>query len=481
MRQTATGDRVDGRSVGELLMHADGTARTLLWDPDPDSAPAKARSWGEVVEAAAQVWSAIPDRTQDPSMARIQQLATALHRTWARARWPGVGDPDVDLDQVRGDLSRAAELIESRRHPSAPLSSAGQLDAEAARTRLMHTIYVSTHGVSAAVHSHVRDLQREVDAGHRLKVGTSLEHARHSGDRLSVVEHLAGSYLQTRWPTALAGEFRDPVNVGHLDQALARWDVQAHRTLVASSDLSNIDYAARVQQDLTIGTTMILDAAASRGFIDADQYAQRLRPALDRLERSWGRLGQDLAHLTTRQTRVDPELRQAGREVLAALRELTHDGAGATLPSAMAARTDLTATTARLQRNVSATSSLSHVVRDGLAEPGLAAPARGLHALAQANGLGHGRAASVDAADLQNNRAVPLPEPIQQTLLARAEDVTASAVAADSAGAFTTWQPRRPPPETPIDGRRHEGRTTPVWGSEHPVRVANAKASDLRR
>lgn len=48
-----TDEGVDGRSVGELLLDADLTARAMLWDPDPATARDKARTWPEAVEAAA--------------------------------------------------------------------------------------------------------------------------------------------------------------------------------------------------------------------------------------------------------------------------------------------------------------------------------------------------------------------------------------------------------------------------------------------
>ena len=51
----------DGRSVGELLLDADHTARDLLIDaPDLDAAVVL-RTWGEVVETAAEAWAALPD------------------------------------------------------------------------------------------------------------------------------------------------------------------------------------------------------------------------------------------------------------------------------------------------------------------------------------------------------------------------------------------------------------------------------------
>ncbi len=81
---------VDPRTVGDLLLQADLAARQVLFDSPPHMAPAKARSWGEVVEAAAGLWDAIPDRAADPSMGRIHRLITGMHRTQQRTGWPAV-------------------------------------------------------------------------------------------------------------------------------------------------------------------------------------------------------------------------------------------------------------------------------------------------------------------------------------------------------------------------------------------------------
>jgi hypothetical protein len=462
------GDVVDGLSVGELLLDADLTARAMLWNPDPDSAKAKVRTWGEVVDATADLWAAIPDRTGDPSMDRIHRLAQTLHRTWQRAGWPGAGDPDPHLEHVTDNLTRAADLVTTRRPDRRP-TDAGHADAEAARTRLMHVLYVATHGAGTALGGHARDLQRTLDARQRVGAGDSVLRARNARDRLGAVERLAGSYLRARWPAALSGEHRDPVDATRLERALARWDVQAHKTLAAPPVAANLLYTAKVERDLPVATAIVTAAAATRGLIDARQQAERLRPALAGLEQSWTQLGTDLAHLTGRHRRLDPELLLAGNELRAALRAITHDSTGVATPAAIADRTDLTVAIGSLQRSITTAVDLGHVLSDALQDPELTVSATGAYALAAATSSASERLGSwVDVGDIHHDRPVTPPPPVRQALEARAASVTAAAATADSAGAFLLDQPPTPPPQTPVNGRAHEDRTPPTLGHDAP-------------
>ena len=53
-------NRRDGRSVGELLLDADFTTRQVLMDVTGQDAPAMLRTWGEVVQSAAELWVTLP-------------------------------------------------------------------------------------------------------------------------------------------------------------------------------------------------------------------------------------------------------------------------------------------------------------------------------------------------------------------------------------------------------------------------------------
>lgn len=467
--------RDDRRSVGELLLDADLASRAALWDANPELAKARVRTWGEVVEAAVELWSAIPDRADDPRMRRISGITEALHRTQRRTQWPGAGPGDPHFESVATSLVRAAELVRARRHPTAPLSAAGHLDAEATRTRLMHVLHVSAHGVGVALGQHTKDLQASLDARHGLPPGESLRRARDAKERIAAVERLAGSYLSTRWPAALVVEHHESTEIGRLEQALASWDQQAHRTLAGPPVVANLDWIARVQQDLAVATGIVGAAAASRGLLDPDQHRDRLQPALANLGQSWGRLASDLERMLGRQRRLDTGLLLAGNETRAALREITHQHASLAGSEVMAARVDLKITTRSLHRDLTAAVDLAHITRDLLEDPRLTIAARGAQRMTARGNAPGALAASVDARDLHQNRDIPIPSFVRETLTRHAQGIIDKAIAASSAGAALQapmvafrGQPTINGRQVTINGRQHQDRTPPSISKPAP-------------
>lgn len=458
----------DERTVGDLLLDADIAARELLWDAPPDTAKAKARSWGEVVEAASDLWSSFPDRTGNPSMERIHKLTLGMHRAQQRTGWPGAGDGDPHLDRVVENLSRATEMISARRHPTAPLSERGHLDAEAARTRIMHVVYVASHGVGQALWQYNRDLRRVLDAKHRPSPGQSAAQSHTLLVRVGTAEHLAASYLQGRWPAGLTGQHREHVEPARLEQAMAHWDVQARRTLAASPTAADVLFTVKVERELTLNGGRILAAAAELGVVDADQHAERLQPALGSLDDAWARLGGDLEQIAGRARRVDPDLLRSGAELRASLRELTADLGGHASPATMAQRADLRAASLDVQGGLVAAVDLGYVLGDVVADPALTAPARGVQAACAVLLVQPDIAAWVAAGDARANRPVALPEVLRKSLAERCAEVVAAAVRVDSAGTFLGAAREIRPPGPMLNGRAHEERAVGVPATRGP-------------
>lgn len=457
----------DGRSVGELLLNADIHARSALWDVGPEHAQPRLRTWGEVIEAAASAWATIPDPARDPVMQQIH--ARARHRN---PRWPGGGEGDPLLEEVAASLTRAAELVGGRRHPSAALSPAGELDAAAARTRLMHIVYVASHATALTLTHHVRDLQRLRAGSRTTSPRGSATDARAARDRATTVERLAGDYLAGRWPTALDGQHRDSPEVHRLNQAVARWDVQAHRTLAHAPTTADIETVVQVQVELAIATTVVIYAAVSAGRSDVMSSYERMVTTESEAEKRWGALGGDLRQLLGRDRQRDPQLLLAASELRAALHEITHDRASLATPATVATRTNLDGTMRALQRSVAAAPEIAHAVRGALQELGLVVTARGAHNVATAH---HGSDVDVpwvDPCALATGRRIPLPESVRTVLLGQCNGIigaTRNAASALCSLAARVVQAENFRPEREmLSGRRLEERLVTTSGPHRP-------------
>jgi hypothetical protein len=106
----------DTRTVGELLADCDALARDTLLDVGPNTGPAMARAWGEVVQSAAQLWAVLPPASLAPAsgpdpMVRLRVLGEGLGRSTA-GRWPGPGPQDQRLLEIARNLSDTRELVE---------------------------------------------------------------------------------------------------------------------------------------------------------------------------------------------------------------------------------------------------------------------------------------------------------------------------------------------------------------------------------
>ena len=171
----------DHRSVGELLLDADHTARDVLMDAGDLDAAAMLRTWGEAVQTAEELWSALPSApsaaspTQRPAaadtMAQVAAMTAALDRGIRRGPWPGTGPTDARLQAIADGFARAADLIHRHGPPGPSSDPAVRADADAARTRIIHTLYIASHGVRLAVIAEERRLEHAATSRGRSTVG----------------------------------------------------------------------------------------------------------------------------------------------------------------------------------------------------------------------------------------------------------------------------------------------------------------------
>ena len=460
----------DARSVGELLLEADCLSRQILFDVRAEHAAPMLRTWGEVVESAAEVWSVLPCPGMDPDgvgqvsardpMTRLAALSAALHHTNTLKGWPGDGPADERLLRISATLTRAMDLIGSYPDRIRQDSAADVGDVAAARMRLMHTLYVGSHGVGLALREHGRVL---LDERVRSRAGShSASRVQDATARLAAFEQLAGGYVAGRFASVIHGEVvAAPYGVERLEQALAGWDIAAHRAMAAEPTGANLLLITRMQAAIATEATVIAHAAARTGHLDDDTSTARLAAPLEASQRAWSQAAGRWSDLTSPTSQTDPALAGAASEVRAAAREITYDKTTWAWPEAIAERVDLGAAARTVQQALSAAVDVAYVALEiATDEKGLTGPARALHERAAADA---GLAAApgpktpwVSPRDLHANRLIPLPEPVRQGLIAASHATTSAAKEAMSAATSLDRSPRlhQPSPQGPERGPR---------------------------
>jgi hypothetical protein len=448
----------DIRTVGELLHDVDHTARHLLMDVAGDDAGRLLRGWPDLVTAAASLWSSLPGQgfgagahTRDEPITRLVSVGDAIGRSLRSSSWPPASRPDRRMTRMTRTLGHAGDLV-LRYGADIPVQRTESFrDLEAARARIMHALYVSAHAVGVSLHQHGRSryqaalgTNRPIELNHRhspYAVPPTTEWIR----RMAVSEAAAGRYLDGRFTQALRGEANRPIEDNtRISQALARWDIQAHRTLASDVWPTNMVLITRTQ-GLIAGAAMVLvDAAQHAGHLEPND---RLSPAIAEAGRAWSNLASRWGDLTAPDARLDPDLMHTAAEVRAAYRELTH-------ASTTMASLDVIATRPGLSRGSLATlhalecgSELAYVVAEKATARGLIGPARALSLRAH-NDIEAGLASPhpegdivwIAPADILARKIVRAPHPVveglQNASLATVESCNrASAVSLAHSGA----------------------------------------------
>jgi hypothetical protein len=444
----------DMRSVGEMLFDVDSMARQLLMDVSGDDAGTLLRSWPTMVAAAADLWASLPagrPAVDEPDhvITRLSAQATTVEASLSgRKAWPGQGPTDPRINQMTQNLSTAATLVRRYGAELPHGHSEAHRDLEAARTRIVHGLYLAAHAVTVALHEHGRD---RVDDAHGS--GRPLQLAMHHSpyavaptgawvDRMSACENTARNYLTGRMVHALAGEAVPPGDdPGRLAHALAAWDIQCHRDLARDLAPSNILLITRTQ-GLIAGASMVLvEAATTAGVLDP---SDRLVPALARAGRAWSNLASRWGDLAPPGARLEESLVCAAAEVRAAYRQITHDTTTLAATEVIAARPGLPRATMATLRAIEAGSDLAHVVAEKAFTRDLTGSARALSRRAQ-NDVesdvdtppGEGDVVWVSPADILAQRTVPVPPPVLKTLRAASATTVADAAAAATTAGLT--------------------------------------------
>ncbi|MDR7254154.1 hypothetical protein J2X46_003147 [Nocardioides sp. BE266] len=462
----------DQRSVGELLFDVDRQARLLLMDVSEHDAGPLLHAWPTLISSASSMWHAIPAPLPTPllewvpapspapsptpsraaargaqpatCMDRLEVISVGVSHRLSTKRWPGPDVPDQRIMEMADTLSRAADLTRRFAHVG-PLSAAGRDDLEAARARLLHSIYLATHAVSVALLQHGRNQHAAAAAtprplaapGERIPyaVAPVTEWVR----RIGAAEAAAASFVSRRQFThLLIGEHHPaPTSVGRLNLALARWDVEAHRALAGPDWHDNVVLVTRTQAFIAGSAMTLMETAREQvGF------PGRLVEAIGRSGAAWSDLGCRWDELTPAHARPAEVLVLAAAELRGAARELTHDGATRASSPEILARPGASEGLRALLVSLRHCDELAHVVDEKSTAAGLTGPARVMSRRAH-NDIDAGRvpialdenAIWVSPADILAKRIVPAPVAVILALQASSHTVVQAATAA---GAIAT-------------------------------------------
>ena len=439
----------DERSVGELLLDADFTTRQVLMDVTGEDAQAMLRTWGEVVQSASELWATLPQPTQGTrspidgaTMARLESMSKGMHRTQVRRGWPGDGPADERLLHVAETFTRAADLISRRGGHIRPTDPAVRADLDAARMRIMHTLYLGAHGVGVAAGQHVGDVELS-SSGMSSRESRGVQRGQDAINRLAAFEQLAGAYLSNRFASAAQGEqVRGPYGTERLQQALIGWDIQAHRTLAATPTPANLLLASRTQAGVATAGAAILHAGARTGYVNAHAYEHRLAPTIDVTQQAWTHVASRWAEMTSPASRTDLDLVHAAGELRAAVREVTHDKTTWARPDVIGGRVDLDEAAQLFQQALSTAVDVACVIRDVAAQDtNLTGPARAMshRANVEVDRVDNGRRDEdvvwVTPGDVYANRTVTIPQPVRAGLVDATDTLVQTASTAMSAAA----------------------------------------------
>jgi hypothetical protein len=375
-------------------------------------------------------------------MEQLHSMNGSLMKAARRRSWPGEGPADERLLQVCENLETAADLLARRRTDVRPMRPEVRADLEAAKARLMHVLYVGAHGVQVALNRDLRDLAVLPARKRAALPAGSVERTAEARDRMAAFEQLAGAYVSGTFPAALQGEHKPRPEPDRLRQALATWDVQAHRALAGASTAATMTLIAQTQAHTAFASQTLLRAAAETGAIDPHQYRSRLAPALESVQAAWvalARTGAQLAPSDGR--RLDRDLVMAANEIRAAMLELVHACTAHASADTLAATVDLRQASHTLALGLATSTDLAYAVRDATADPQLQGSTRAVNAIAmalEAHGP-HGNVSSqawVRPVDHAQDRSVALPDTVRDSLTAAADRAAYAATTASGAAAF---------------------------------------------
>jgi len=344
------------------------------------------RAWPRVAQAAHQANSILADHggSDDRVVERIALDATSMARSHSRQPWPGSGPRDQSLLQVAAGLHSANESASS-----APIDADSVHEAQ---RLIASSLWVTAQFVSRCARDHSYDVRfdSQLDAAQRTSVAGLAKDTHH---RLNAAEQLALSGMNHQ-PSRSDGSV-----AADLRQAVATWDVQAHRALLQHRSTMVLHILARQEALSAKAFHQFVDNAATTGTIDLFTR-QRLTPALNALPASWTAVGDIAAEFSFATTPVPRSFIHAAEDLRGRLNDAVR----------LATPDDHRGLLETMSSHVASSLTIAASTRDLIDDRELRGPARAIaRVIAERNP--EIKSAIVDPVDVHRGVSVPLPGP----------------------------------------------------------------------
>lgn len=385
------------------------------------------------------------------------------------------GPVDRHFLAIAGDLTRAHDLIDQHlRRDRAPTPDV-LADAAAARTRVLHALYVGSHAIQVAARAQTRDLQIRKGPHSARGRASQLSALQLVQDRTAAFEKLAGAEVYRLFPDAMSGERREPPTTDRLSAALAAWDVEIHRALAREPSMANLCELTHVQSTTLALTRVLLGAAVARDVVDQAPVRAHVEPRLAAAQCAWGELHGTLRQLTKNAHHsVNRDLRVAGSELVLAFSDLVLDGTTVADPATIAGRVDLARTVSTLAGVMDAPHHASLLLFDAALDPRSRVDANAAQHLISQLSDPTGEVTSpddcwIDPRDLAARRDITPPAPVRGLICAQMETVRATSrtLAAGASALVAAVMPAATHSDEPA--RRHSDRERSSFGRQQPV------------
>ena len=295
-------------SLVEQLSEAHLAARRAKYG-HPRDARALVRTWPTTAIAAHRLMVAMPasDGLQNSVVERIALDARSISVSADPLVWPGAGRVDPVLIDLATRFDKAAG--------SRKLTTMTPGDATQARLIVLQTLWLTARMVGESA--------RDVNYDLRFSPQTSWE-AHHAwgevssatAKRFNAVEQLAAGGLDLR-----IGAPNTPA--GALRQAVATWDVEAHRALLGDRSTGVLHVVAHQQAQSVHAFKLFVDGAAKLGVIDFVTH-QRLVPVLTDSAEAWTALQGVAAEFWQARTPVPQSLFVAAVDLRTQFEQFAH-------------------------------------------------------------------------------------------------------------------------------------------------------------